>query len=71
LQKAGVHELMTLVNFPRRSENRHRFSGAAERIEASHRTQQADWNQVSFGKEGRNSLSHGGGRVMMHAPFLL
>jgi hypothetical protein len=69
LQKAGVHELMTLVNFPGRSENRHRFSGAAARIEASHRTQQADLNQ--FGKEGRNSLSHGGGRVIMHAPFLL
>jgi hypothetical protein len=27
-------------------------------------------NQVSFGKEGRNSLSHGGGRVI-NAPALV
>ena len=49
----------------------HHASGAAARIEPSHRNQQADLNQVSFGKEGRNSFSHGGGeRVMEHSPLL-
>jgi hypothetical protein len=48
-------------------ENRNRFSGAAARIEASRRKQEADWNEVSFGKAGRNSLNQGERQVIMHA----